>query len=294
MPAGMVEKDYWVVQCLKAIRSLGWGIHFKGGTSLSKGFGIIERFSEDLDLKLEPTGDWTLPADHDWRSKSKQAVDARTRFFDRLARALVVPGCQTREEARDPHGRSVNLRVGYPMVTERPPPPLAEGVLLEIGHARVTPSELRPIRSWVTEFARSRQAELVGFDLDPVEIRCVLPAVSLLEKVEALCRHYSGEKDAAKFIRHYEDAAAIARFLVRSDADAAARLGELHEEMVSAGDIRPLHAEADALRLTDPDRNAELEDAWRAAEGLHWGERMGLGACAEVVRNLLRSAGIGS
>lgn len=43
-----------------AILAQGFEVWFKGGTSLSKGFGLIERFSEDLDLKIEP-GSSTLP-----------------------------------------------------------------------------------------------------------------------------------------------------------------------------------------------------------------------------------------
>ena len=50
----LVEKDYWVTHALWAIHEQGFDVWFKGGTSLSKGFGLIERFSEDLDLKLDP------------------------------------------------------------------------------------------------------------------------------------------------------------------------------------------------------------------------------------------------
>ena len=49
-----VKKDYWVTHTLWALTTMGLDVWFKGGTSLSKGFGLIERFSEDLDLKIEP------------------------------------------------------------------------------------------------------------------------------------------------------------------------------------------------------------------------------------------------
>ncbi len=54
----MVEKDFWVYGALDRIFSnaeLSDILRFKGGTSLSKAFGIIERFSEDIDLILSPT-----------------------------------------------------------------------------------------------------------------------------------------------------------------------------------------------------------------------------------------------
>ncbi len=59
MNPAIIEKDFWVCWVLKKIFSdphLKKHIVFKGGTSLSKVFGLIDRFSEDIDLIL----DWTL------------------------------------------------------------------------------------------------------------------------------------------------------------------------------------------------------------------------------------------
>lgn len=49
-----IEKDWWVVQTLRVIFQMDAGQHllFKGGTSLSKAWGVIDRFSEDIDLAL--------------------------------------------------------------------------------------------------------------------------------------------------------------------------------------------------------------------------------------------------
>ena len=54
MQAAFVEKDYYVFMLLKLIRSKNDMIMFKGGTSLSKAWGILNRFSEDIDLNLLP------------------------------------------------------------------------------------------------------------------------------------------------------------------------------------------------------------------------------------------------
>ena len=50
-----IEKDWWVVQVLKALFSLPYAEHlsFKGGTSLSKCWHLIERFSEDVDIAID-------------------------------------------------------------------------------------------------------------------------------------------------------------------------------------------------------------------------------------------------
>ena len=50
-----IEKDWWVVQVLQALFSLPYSEHlsFKGGTSLSKCWHLINRFSEDVDIAID-------------------------------------------------------------------------------------------------------------------------------------------------------------------------------------------------------------------------------------------------
>ena len=67
LPAQVIEKDFWVTAILQTIFSLPIAEHlvFKGGTSLSKGWKLIERFSEDIDVAVNsvflgaPEGDLT-------------------------------------------------------------------------------------------------------------------------------------------------------------------------------------------------------------------------------------------
>ena len=83
----VVEKDFWVCWILSRLfsdSSVAAKILFKGGTSLSKVFGLIERFSEDVDLIL----DWNEITSEDpraERSRSKQE-----RFKDQLLRAAAT------------------------------------------------------------------------------------------------------------------------------------------------------------------------------------------------------------
>lgn len=56
MPFEIIEKDYWVVWVLERLFSfvkMKSHLTFKGGTSLSKAYGLIDRFSEDIDLSVE-------------------------------------------------------------------------------------------------------------------------------------------------------------------------------------------------------------------------------------------------
>jgi len=50
----LVEKDYWIMHAVFGLKQLGLTFELKGGTSLSKGFGIIQLFSEDIDIRVEP------------------------------------------------------------------------------------------------------------------------------------------------------------------------------------------------------------------------------------------------
>lgn len=50
----LVEKDYWLMHCLWGLQQNGFDFELKDGTSLSKGFNIIERFSEDIDIQIHP------------------------------------------------------------------------------------------------------------------------------------------------------------------------------------------------------------------------------------------------
>src|SRR6266508_3071655 len=55
--SAIVEKDYWVSQVLRALaQEFPEDFVFKGGTSLSKGYCIIQRFSEDIDILILPRG----------------------------------------------------------------------------------------------------------------------------------------------------------------------------------------------------------------------------------------------
>ena len=55
LPVQAIEKDWWVTMVLKAVFSSRFSEHFvfKGGTSLSKAYHLIDRFSEDIDLAID-------------------------------------------------------------------------------------------------------------------------------------------------------------------------------------------------------------------------------------------------
>lgn len=58
LPEAFVEKDYWITEILRTVATtLGERAIFKGGTSLSKGWNLLDRFSEDIDLFVDPAAE---------------------------------------------------------------------------------------------------------------------------------------------------------------------------------------------------------------------------------------------
>src|SRR5258708_4657248 len=79
----LVEKDYWIMHCLYGLQKLGLTFELKGGTSLSKGFKIIDRFSEDIDIHIDPPASRNVKTG---RNQDRPAhVKSRKDFYDWLA-----------------------------------------------------------------------------------------------------------------------------------------------------------------------------------------------------------------
>jgi len=287
---GLVEKDYWVTHALWALHQLGLEIWFKGGTSLSKGFGLIERFSEDLDLKIEAGAPAGLPSVANWKSEGKKAAGERRAFFAALAKTLRVPGATVLVDPgfEDRAHRSAQYRVTYPgkhlgalAATMRP------FVLLEVGSARVTPFVECDLTSFVHEELESL-GQLRDFDDSrPRAVRCVHPLVTLLEKLDALHRRVPrGDMAPATFVRHFEDAAGI----IAGEKGLPALAGypdvsALAEEMLAQRQIAALPDGADpAFRPNDGDRFRDVRSAHAAIGAVFWGERVDLDEACERIR----------
>ena len=86
----LVEKDYWIMHGLWGLQDQGFVFELKGGTSLSKGFGVIHRFSEDIDIRIEPPAGMTVKTG---RNQDKPAhIDSRRTYYDELSKRIRIPG----------------------------------------------------------------------------------------------------------------------------------------------------------------------------------------------------------
>ncbi|MBO4588251.1 MAG: nucleotidyl transferase AbiEii/AbiGii toxin family protein [Bacteroidales bacterium] len=85
LPPNVVEKDWWVTAVLRALLGTSCSKHvsFKGGTSLSKAWGVIERFSEDVDIAISPVFFGIEPTTRSQRLKLRK--ECRTFLTDNLS-----------------------------------------------------------------------------------------------------------------------------------------------------------------------------------------------------------------
>lgn len=288
--AALVEKDYWVTHVLWGLESLGFRVSFKGGTSLSKAYGLVQRFSEDLDVLLEAHD---LPAVSSWRSDKARATASRRQFYEAVqARLARIPGTTAELHEHSEGWERASYAISYPSgVRARLPVAVRPFVLLELGVARVTPGEDRVLTSWVHEHVEASTPGLASELVwnRPERIHCVRPEVTLLEKVEAIAKRSAREDpEPGGFVRHYED---IVKILESPDLYPVQELRGLLKEMVETRDVKtwPDAGHPGFDPKADPERWRRLELAWKANEPLFWGPRIPLEECAGRIREFLRA-----
>lgn len=218
----IVEKDFWVVWTLGKLFSdarLNKILMFKGGTSLSKVFDLIGRFSEDIDLIL----DWELLTGENPyadRTKNKQTkfneqinVDAQKYIADELlpiVSEILETHCICKIDEND--GFSINIQ--YPSLFSDPA--LRPQILLEIG----------PLASW-TPFSTYEISSFVAqrfpqyFENTTCKVATIVAERTFWEKSTIL--HQEANRTEEKKIplrhsRHYYDLAMMATSSVKGKA----------------------------------------------------------------------------
>ena len=226
----IVEKDFWVVWTLDKLFSdnrLNKILMFKGGTSLSKVFDLIGRFSEDIDLIL----DWELLTGENPyadRTKNKQTKfnaqineDAQKYIADELlpiVSEILVPHCICKIDEKD--GFSINIQ--YPSLFSDVA--LRPQILLEIG----------PLASW-SPFSTYEISSFVShkfpqfFENPTCKVATIVAERTFWEKATIL--HQEANRAADKKIplrhsRHYYDLAIMARSSMKNEALSSLELME--------------------------------------------------------------------
>jgi hypothetical protein len=288
----LVEKDYWVTHCMWALHQTGLELWFKGGTSLSKGYGVIRRFSEDLDLMVQHGTVTGLPAVANWTSVNKGPIAARRAFYETLPGAFAIPSVKVEidKKAQDEYARGINLVGRYPgVLLDQLSEAMSPYVFFEIGRARVVPFVEKPLTSFVHDWLEGRDQLGNYTDNRPRAVRCVHPLVTLLEKLDALSRRYAREKlEPDGFARHYEDAAHIIRSLASLPAVAQSPRA-LADEMLGEKALAAIPIpDEPALMLDDAARRTAVELALARIQGMFWGPRIPVDEACATIREWVR------
>jgi hypothetical protein len=186
--------------------------------------------------------------------------------------------------------RGADLRVTYPgRHLGELPPVLSPFVRLEVGSARVTPHVAVDLSSYVHEKLVEQGLEGEFDDNRPRAVRCVHPLVTLLEKLDALHRRFPGERSAAAFVRHYEDAAQIIQAKARlPPLIGYANVRALAEEMLAQQQLAVVPvAEDPAFFPSAEPRWNSIRSAHAATDPMFWGTRIPIDEACETIRGWL-------
>lgn len=199
------EKDWWVVQTLAIIFSMKCAnaLIFKGGTSLSKGWKVIHRFSEDIDLALDReflgfSGELTKGDIRKLRRKSFQFIsevfteELKNKFTELGFKNVTVKLREVENHDQDP----LIIEIYYNKLTETDTY-LKPGVLVEVGSRSLKePFTQRTFGTFVSEIYKDNP-----FTDKPITIPIVNPERTFLEKIFLLHEEFQKPFDKIRVER---------------------------------------------------------------------------------------------
>ena len=310
LSAGSVEKDLWVCWVLRALFALptsGRHLTFKGGTSLSKGWRLIQRFSEDLDIVLDRDvlGFRGAQAPESAPSQKQRAkrLDALRVASQHYVRDTLLPeldralGASPLDRDRwrlvmDPDDVDAQtILFMYPSVAARGDY-IRPVVKIELGaRSDIEPSAEPPITPYLAEALPDVSGDCT------FTVRAVAPERTFWEKVALLheeSHRTSGAAPKARLARHYYDVWALIQAGVAdralADPDLFARVAAHRVVFFRKSQEAQASLQPGRLRMTPP---SELRTAWKQdydamRESMFFGEAPTFDAILTVVADFER------
>lgn len=202
IPEIFIEKDYWVTYALHQlfhsdVKDL---IVFKGGTSLSKCYNVIQRFSEDIDIVI-------VKNDGDSGNALKERLKDVTNVIDNSILEVVPDDPTTNKK-----GSIRKIIYSFPKVGVKGIyGEVRENIALEVSHMGNTePNEARQIRTLIGDYIKTTLTiELITqFGLEDFEVRALAIERTFCEKIISLVRFSYTEnplEDLSNKVRHTYD-----------------------------------------------------------------------------------------
>ncbi|ONF43306.1 nucleotidyl transferase [Marinobacter lutaoensis] len=237
--ATVLEKDIWVCWILQTLFSIpdAHPMAFKGGTSLSKVYGAIDRFSEDVDITLDYRhfeADFDPFADGISNTKIKKFSNRLKDYVKGYANGTVIPFLRAELDklpTAERHTIEVDetgekIWVSFPSVTEEPDDYLKPQVLIELGGRNVIdPNERHTISPYVA-------ALTTELDYPTSEVVVLSPERTFWEKATLIhveCNRGQLKENAERLSRHWYDLVMLSR---HTSGQAAVQNRDLFEDVV--------------------------------------------------------------
>jgi len=288
LTVAIIEKDFWVCWTLDYLfNRCKWSnsLSFKGGTSLSKAFQLIERFSEDIDLML----DWRVlgyDIDEPWEQRSKTKQDqfnkkAIMRTSDFLRNEFVP---EIKNDINNELGESFHIELDdmdvqtvlIKYLHEFTNHSIIHEIRLEIGILGVwSPSAHKEIKSYAAEHYEHL------FSQPSTSVLTVIPERTFWEKITIL-HHEANRPDNSlmppRYSRHYYDIYCLLNSWVKSsaftDIDLMIKVANFKDKFYPRSWARYEDVKPGSVKLMPPLHSMKiLEDDYKHMQGMIFGNK---------------------
>lgn len=211
----IIEKDYYVTLVLRELAKQVPDLLFKGGTSLSKCYKIIDRFSEDIDI--------TLDSEHQSQGKRKNLKYTIVEICSNLGLNLLNEN-ETRSR-RDYNCYKIDYCARHSL-SGLNPQLLVETVFI----VKAFPDEIKQESSMIYDYLKAvgNDEAIAQYELEPFDIRVQTLDRTLVDKVFAVC-DYMLDNKTERQSRHIYDLSRLLT-LVKLDDNLKALIKEVRED----------------------------------------------------------------
>ena len=218
----IVEKDYYVTSILKKLSEIDYPIVFKGGTSLSKAFNVIDRFSEDIDITF---------TEHLGEARRKKL---KYNIIKPIADDLELNIRNFNSVESDKNLTHYDFYYES-VVGDRVLHAIPHYVKLETSlMSYAFPTEKRNLENYIFKALGKTENELIAaYDLGTFQMKVQSLNRTLIDKIFAVCDYYLQGK-AHRNARHLYDIYKLSKY-VRIDKDFLELVGEVRNHRIEMG-----------------------------------------------------------
>jgi len=270
----LVEKDYWIMHCLYGLKKQGYQFQLKGGTSLSKGFSLIDRFSEDIDLHINPPKE--LGINENPKNQRDNNIQKKKDYYDQLAKEISIDGIVEVKRDTDFDDKNRYNSGGIRLIYQRQTDPIEgvkDGILLEAGYDNVAPNMPVTISSWAYERA-SNTAGIDIVDNRAVDIFCYDPRYTFVEKLQTIATKFRKEMEtgqvATNYMRQYYDIYSLLNDKFVQQFIGTKEYLEHKQKRFPGDDLAIPINKNEAFLLTDPEIRDRLQKRYEGTSALYY------------------------